>query len=206
MPLRWQEVAVPLAIVLILVILKYVPGTSEFPLARLAGIVSFGYAIFLALRLIQGEDALPIDGWQELRASPVELFGAFGGAAFSALLLVAVVFGNLLPGASFAQMAAAFAASFALACASGLIAFNSLLVRVRWNGKLVEKQDHRGNKVALAWSDVVKVEGRWAGITIETADRRRLSFSPLHSGAGQLATFASIRARRNATQAARAWG
>ncbi len=200
MPLRWQEVALPLAMVLILVLLKHVPGTEGLPLGRLAGIVAFGYAIFLSLRLIQGEEGIVVDGWSELRASPVELFSAFGGAALSGVLLIAVLFGGMLSGTT-AQMAAALALSVVLATVSGTIVFNSLLVKVRWNGKVVEKQDHRGRKIAIAWSDVVKVEGRWRGITIYGADRQALQFSPLHSGAAQLAKYADDKARRNAVPA-----
>lgn len=197
MPLRWQEVALPLAIVFVLVVLKHVPGTEGLPLGRLAGIVAFGYAIFLSLRLIQGEDALQIEGWSELRPSPVELFGAFGGASLSGVLLVGVLFGGVIAGSP-TQMAAAMALSILLAVVSGTIMFKSLLVKVRWNAKLVEKQDHRGRKVAIAWDNVTKVEGRWGGITIFGPGKVRLQFSPLHSGAATLAKYAGEKAKRNA--------
>lgn len=197
----------PLGVVLVLIILKHIPATEHLPLARLAGIVSFGYAIFLSLRLIQGEEAVSVEGWSELRPSPVELFGAFGGAAFSGLLLMAVLTGNALQGATAIQMGAALGLSVALALTSGAIVFTSFLVKIRWNRSFVEKQDHRGRKVAIAWADVIKVQGRWRGITIYTADKQRLSFSPLHSGAAQLAKFAAERAKRNAAPAAQAfWG
>jgi hypothetical protein len=208
LPLRWQEVAVPLAVVLVLIALKYFPATAGLPLSRLAGIVSFGYAIFLALRLIQGEEAVYIDGWSELRPSPLELFGAFGGAAFSGLLLVAVLFGGALGGTP-VQMVAAFCLSALLAVISGAITFQSLLVRVRWNTRVVERRDHKGRKVELNWADVVKVDGRWRGITITTATKQRLSFSPLHSGAAQLAKYARRQAVRNDAAIAKAstvWG
>lgn len=205
MPLRWQEVAVPLCVVLILVLLKYVPAMADLPLARLAGIVSFGYAIFLSLRLIQSEEAVTIDGWSELRASPVEMFGAFGGAVFSAIMLVSVIFIGPSSGASTMQMAAAFLMSLALAGVSGAIIYTSIMVRVRWNRSSVERQDARGRKVSIDWNEVTSVEGRWRGITISTADRRVLSFSPLQSGAAQLAKFASDRARRNTSTAAKAF-
>jgi hypothetical protein len=193
---------VPLAVVFVLIVLKYVPATADLPLARLAGIVCFGYAIFLALRLIQGEEAVTIDGWSELRPSPLELMGALGGAGLSSVLLVGVLFGSVLPGATTVQIVAAFVLSLALAIVSGAIIFSSILVKVRWNQSVVEKQDHRGKKVSLAWADVVKVQGRWSGITIVTADRRQLSFSPMHSGAAQLAKYADKKARRNAVAVA----
>jgi hypothetical protein len=190
-------VAVPLAVVFALVVLKYVPATDHLPLARLAGIVSFAYAIFLALRLIQGEEAIYVDGWSELRPSPLELMGALGGAGLSSVLLAGVLFGSVLPGATPVQIIAAFTLSLALAVVTGGIIFTSLLVKVRWNQSVVEKQDHRGRKIALPWSEVVKVQGRWSGITIFTADKRRISFSPMHSGAAQLAKFAETKIRRN---------
>lgn len=190
----------PLAVVLILVLLKYVPATADLPLGRLAGIVSFGYAIFLALRLIQGEDAVFLEGWSELRPSPVELFGAVGSAGLSAVLLTGVLFGA--PEETTAvQLAVWLSLSAVLAALSGQIIFTSLLVKIRWNQSVVEKRDHRGRKVAIEWSDVTRVQGRWSGITIFAVDKRRLSFSPLHSGAAQLAKFADGRAKRNAIPA-----
>ena len=60
MPLRWQEVAVPLFVIIALLVLKHVPWTESLPLARAAGVVAFSYAAFLALRLIQGEEAVRI--------------------------------------------------------------------------------------------------------------------------------------------------
>jgi hypothetical protein len=198
LPLRWQEVAVPLAVIFVLIVLKYVPATADLPLARLAGILAFGYAMFLALRLIQGEEAVSVDGWSELRPSPLELMGALGGAGLSSVLLVGVLFGSVLPGATPVQIIAAFVLSLALAIVSGAIIFNSILVKVRWNQSVVEKQDHHGKKISLPWAEVVKVQGRWSGVTIFTADRRMLSFSPLHSGAAQLAKYADKKAKRNA--------
>ena len=197
MPLRWQEVAVPLGVVLCLVILKYVPGTADWQLARLAGIVSFGYAAFLALRLIQGEEAIRVDGWSELRASPVEVFGALGGAGASALLMTAVIFNGALAGATPTQVTVAFLAAVVLAAASAIILYTSILVRIRWNQSGVERRGASGVVTAIAWGDVVSVKGKWTGITITTADKRKLSFSPLQSGAGQLAIFAQKRAQRN---------
>jgi hypothetical protein len=196
--LRWQEVAVPLAIVAILVALKYVPALAGLPLARLAGVVSFGYAAFLALRLLQSEEAIFIDGWSELRASPVELFGALAGGSLAVALLVGVLLGGVLQGSP-TQMAAAFVLSVALAAVSVAILFSSVLVRVRWNQSRIERRDHRGRSVVVDWSEVRRVEARWGGVTIVAADKRRIGFSPLHSGAAQLARFAVRHARRNST-------
>lgn len=187
----------PLGVVLCLVVFKYVPGTDDWQLARLAGIVSFGYAAFLALRLIQGEEAVRIDGWSELRASPLEVFGALGSAGASAVLLTAVIFNGALAGATPAQVVVAFCAAVALALASAIILYTSIMVRIRWNQSGVERRGASGVVTAIAWSDVVKVQGRWSGITITAADKRKLSFSPLQSGAGQLALFAQRRAQRN---------
>ena len=54
---------------------------------------------------------------------------------------------------------------------------------------------------------MTKVQGRWRGITITAADKRTMSFSPLQTGAGQLAKFAQKRAQRNAKAPAPvAWG
>jgi hypothetical protein len=198
---------VPLGVVLCLVILKYVPGTDDWQLARLAGIVSFGYAAFLALRLIQGEEAIRVDGWSELRASPVEVFGALGGAGASALLMTAVIFNGALIGATPAQVVVAFLASVALAAASAIILYTSIMVRVRWNQTGVERRDAQGRVLSIAWADVTSVKGKWTGITITAADKRKVSFSPLQSGAGQLAVFAQKRALRNVkTPAPAAWG
>lgn len=196
MPLRWQEVAVPLAIVALIVALKYVPALAGVPLARLAGVVSFGYAAFLALRLLQTEEAVFVDGWSELRASPVEVFGALAGGSLAISLVVGVLFGGVLAGSP-AQMAVAMTLAVLLAAVSILIVFSSVLVRVRWNRGQIERRDHRGRSIVIEWDDVRRIEARWQGITIVAADQRRLAFSPLHSGAAQLARFAVERARRN---------
>lgn len=191
----------PLGVVLCLVLLKHVPGTDAWQLARFAGIVSFGYAAFLALRLIQGEDAVQVNGWSELRASPVEVFGALGAAGAAALLMTSVIFNGALAGATEQQVVVAFLAAVALAAVSGIILYTSIMVRVRWNQQTVERRDAAGRTVAIAWADVVNVKGRWTGITIVSADKRTMSFSPLQSGAAQLAKLASRRARHNARPA-----
>jgi hypothetical protein len=145
-----------------------------------------------------------VDGWSELRASPLEVFGALGGAGASALLMTAVIFNGALVGATPSQVVVAFLASVALAAASAIILYTCIMVRIRWNQSGVERRDARGQVTAIAWADVVKVQGRWGGITITAADRRKVSFSPLQSGAAQLAKFAQKRAQRNAKATAAA--
>src|SRR5690554_743987 len=86
-PLRWQEVAVPLLVIVSLVVLKYLPFTSGLPLARAAGVVAFFYAAFLALRLMQSEEAVSVDGWSELRPSMMEYFACYGAAALAVVLM-----------------------------------------------------------------------------------------------------------------------
>lgn len=206
MALRWQEAAVPLGLVLLLVILKYLPGAEGLPLGRLAGIVSFGYAIFLALRLIQPEDALVVDGWSQLRASPLELFGIFGGSAFATVLMSAVAFNNALDGATSAQIAVAYGLAVVLAATSAVLAHSAFFVRVRWNQSGVERRDGRGRVIAIEWSEVTDVASRMRGVTILTADQRAIRFSPLQSGAAQLATFARRRIRQNKPAAPALWG
>ena len=61
-PLRWQEVALPLFMITLLVALKHIPFTDHLPLARAAGVVAFGYAAFLALRLVQPEEGIMVEG------------------------------------------------------------------------------------------------------------------------------------------------
>ena len=74
MPLRWQEVALPLVTITLLILLKYIPATAELPLSRAAGVVSFAYAAFLALRLLQPEEAIVVEGgWAELRRIAVHV-------------------------------------------------------------------------------------------------------------------------------------
>ena len=86
MPIKWQEVAVALSVVFALVVAKYMPIVSQLPLARVAGIVCFSYAIFLALRLLQADDPVRLGEWTELRPSLMEKFGALALAVFSALI------------------------------------------------------------------------------------------------------------------------
>jgi hypothetical protein len=137
-PLRWQEVAVPLSIIVSLLILKYIPFTAGLPLSRAAGVVAFGYAAFLALRLVQGEEAAQIDGWSELRPSMVEYFACYGAAALAVVLMSAII---LVGGAKHipaAQMIATFAASLLLGAGALGIGLGGLFVRVRWNHTKLE--------------------------------------------------------------------
>ena len=109
----------------------------------------------------------------------------------------AVIFNGALVGATPAQVAVAFLAAVALAAAAAVILYTSIMVRIRWNQTGVERRDAQGKLTAIAWADVIKVQGRWSGIVITAADKRKVSFSPLQSGAAQLAKFAQKRALRN---------
>lgn len=195
MVLRWQEAAFPLALVLILVILKYVPALDGLPLGRLAGIVCFSYAIFLSLRLMQAEEPVSVDGWDELRPSAVEVFGGTAAGVFALMLLVAVAF--LSSGASPMQLAAALLLAIAFAGSALAIAFTSLMVKVRWNRQLIEHRDGFGRLTRIPWAEVAGVKSHWRGITIWTVGEARISFSPYHSGAATLMRDALKTAERN---------
>ncbi|WP_157959805.1 hypothetical protein [Devosia submarina] len=205
MPLRWQEVAVPLFIISVLLVLKHVPLTHELPLARAAGVVAFGYAAFLALRLVQDEEAVNIDGWSELRPSMVEYFACYGAAALSVVLMSAVIFIGGTRHVEPAQMIATFSASILLAAGAWGIGIGGLFTKVRWNNSVLEHRTAFGRETKLAWSDVRSVRPNWRGITIATHDRRRVTFSQFHSGAAQLAIHATNRARRNAETSTKAF-
>ena len=206
MPLRWQEVAVPLALVLGLILLKYVPAAAHLPLGRAAGVVAFAYAGFLALRLIQPEEPVAADGrWSELRASPGEWFGAVGSATFSALLLAAIIVNGSSMHVPYSQMAVGMALSIGFALASVAITYFSILSRTRWDGLSVEHVNGFGRGQKLAWVDVVGIRSTWRGVTILAADRRSVSFSPFHSGAATLIRLARQRIERNQSLAARAF-
>lgn len=202
MSLRWQEAAVPLVIILALIGLKLVPAVAHLPLAQLAGIIAFGYAIFLALRLVQNESALEIDGWSELRSSPVEYFAVFGSALLSALLLGAVIVTGSMREIDGGQAMLAYGLAVALAFGALGVANLSLMVRTRWTHGTIEQMRAGGKRTAIAWRDVMGVKSHWRGVTIYTADRRTISFSPFQSGAAQLTAFAQRKARRNAMVAA----
>lgn len=205
MPLRWQEVAVPLFVIVSLIVLKYIPITSGLPLARAAGVVAFGYAAFLALRLVQGEEALHIDGWSELRPSMVEYFACYGAAALAVVLMSAIIVIGGSKHVEATQMIATFTASLLLGAGAIGIGLGGLFTRVRWNNTLLEHRNAFGRETRLAWSEVKSVRPNWRGITVATHDARKVTFSQFHSGAAQLATHATNRARRNAQTTNRAF-
>lgn len=205
MPLRWQEVAVPLSIIISLLILKYVPLTADLPLSRAAGVVAFGYAAFLALRLLQSEDALLVDGWSELRPSLVEYFACYGAAALAVVLMSAVIVIGSSKHIPATQMIATFLASLLLGAGALGIGLGGLFTRVRWNNKCIEHRSALGRVTSIVWSDVRAVRPNWRGITIATQSAGTITFSQFHAGAAQLATHASNRARRNAEPASKAF-
>lgn len=205
MPLRWQEVAVPLFVIVSLIVLKHVPAFSGLPLARAAGVVAFGYAAFLALRLVQGEEAVSIDGWSELRPSMVEYFACYGAAALAVVLMSAII---LIGGSKHVeptQMVATFIAALLLGGGAFGIGIGGLFTRVRWNNALLEHRSAFGRETKIAWSDVRSVRPNWRGVTIATHDAQRVTFSQFHSGAAQLAIHATNRARRNSETATKAF-
>jgi hypothetical protein len=204
-PLRWQEVALPLVVIVLLIALKYVPFTADLPLSRAAGVVAFGYAAFLALRLVQSEEAVTADGWAELRPSIVEYFACYGAAALSLLLMSAVIFIGGTRHVDATQMAATFIASLLLGAGAACIGLGGLFTRVRWNNSLLEHRNAFGRETKVAWSDVRSVKPNWRGITIATHDAQKVTFSQFHSGSAQLARHATNRARRNAETATKAF-
>ncbi len=195
----------PLAVILVLLLLKHIPATASLPLARAAGVVAFGYAAFLALRLVQGEEAVSVDGWTELRPSMVEYFACYGAAALAVVLMSAVIFVGSTSIVEPTQMLAAFTAATLLGAGAFGIGIGGLFTRVRWNNTLLEHRTAFGKQTSLAWSDVRSVRPNWRGITIATHDARKVTFSQFHSGAAQLAKHATNRARRNAETATRAF-
>ena len=205
MPLRWQEVAVPLFVIIALLVLKHVPWTESLPLARAAGVVAFSYAAFLALRLIQGEEAVQIDGWSELRPSMVEYFACYGAAALSVVLMSAVIFIGGTKHVEPTQMIATFTASLLLGAGAFGIGLCGLFTKVRWNNTILEHRTAFGRETRLAWSDVRSVRPNWRGITIATQGAEKVTFSQFHSGAAQLAIHATNRARRNAETSTKAF-
>ncbi|HEV7346307.1 MAG TPA: hypothetical protein VGN60_11825 [Devosia sp.] len=205
MPLRWQEVAVPLLVIITLIALKYVPFTAGLPLARAAGVVAFGYAAFLALRLVQGEEAVVVDGWSELRPSIVEYFACYGAAALAVVLMSAIIVIGGTKHVEATQMIATFIASVSLGSGAIGIGLNGLFTRIRWNNSLLEHRNAFGRETTIAWSDVRSVRPNWRGITVATQDARRITFSQFHSGAAQLAIHATNRARRNAETSTKAF-
>jgi hypothetical protein len=204
-PLRWQEVAVPLFVIVSLIVLKYIPFTASLPLARAAGVVAFGYAAFLALRLMQGEEGVSVDGWNELRPSMVEYFACYGAAALAVVLMAAIIFIGGSKHVEATQMVATFIASLLLGAGALGIGLGGLFTKVRWNNTLLEHKTAFGRETRLAWSDVRSVRPNWRGITIATHDAQTVTFSQFHSGSAQLAIHATNRARRNAETSTKAF-
>lgn len=203
MPLRWQEVALPLFVITLLIALKYLPMTAHLPLSRAAGVVAFGYAAFLALRLVQPEDGLMVEGgWAELRPSMMEYFACFGSAALAAVLLFAVIFMGHTADAT--QLVATYLAVVLLSAGSVGIGMIGLFTRTRWDNRQVTHRTALGRETALDWADVRAVRPNWRGITI-TGTTGRITFSQFHGGAAQLAKHAATRARRNAETATKAF-
>lgn len=205
MPLRWQEVAVPLFVIVALIVLKYVPATAHLPLSRAAGVVAFGYAAFLALRLVQGEEAVSTDGWSELRPSMVEYFACYGAAALAVVLMSAVIVIGGTRHVDTTQLVATFIASLALGVGAFGIGIWGLFTKVRWNNTLLEYRSAFGRETRIAWSDVRSVQPNWRGISVTTQHRETVTFSQFHSGAAQLAIHATNRARRNSETATKAF-
>jgi hypothetical protein len=204
-PLRWQEVAVPLFVIVALIVLKYVPATAHLPLSRAAGVVAFGYAAFLALRLVQGEEAVSTDGWSELRPSMVEYFACYGAAALAVVLMSAVIVIGGTRHVDTTQLVATFIASLALGVGGFGIGVWGLFTKVRWNNTLLEYRSAFGRETRIAWSDVRSVRFNWRGIGITTQHNETVTFSQFHSGAAQLAIHATNRARRNSETATKAF-
>jgi hypothetical protein len=202
-PLRWQEVALPLFTITVLIVLKYIPATAHLPLSRAAGVVAFGYAAFLALRLVQPEDGIIVEGgWAELRPSLVEYFACFGAAALAAVLLFAViVMGSV---ADTTQLIATYVAVVCLAAGSVGIGMAGLFTSTRWDNRQVRHRTALGRETALDWSDVRAVQPNWRGITI-LGTTGHITFSQFHGGAAQLAKHAATRAKRNAETATKAF-
>ena len=165
----------------------------------------FGYAAFLALRLIQGEEAIQIDGWSELRPSMVEYFACYGAAALAVVLMSAVIVVGGTRHVDFTQMAATFTAAVLLGAGALAIGLCGLFTRVRWNHSVLEHRTALGQEIRIAWSDVRSVRPNWRGITIATSHNQRVTFSQFHSGAAQLAKHATTRARRNSETATKAF-
>lgn len=202
-PLRWQEVALPLMTITMLIILKYIPATAHLPLSRAAGVVAFGYAAFLALRLVQSEDGIMVEGgWAELRPSLVEYFACYGSAALAAILLFAVIV--MGSAADTTQLVATYIAVLFLAAGSVGIGVAGLFTQTRWDNRQVRHRSAAGRETTIDWSDVRAVRPNWRGITI-SGTTGGITFSQFHGGASQLAKHAATRAKRNAETATKAF-
>ena len=193
----------PLVVITLLIVLKYLPMTAHLPLSRAAGVVAFGYAAFLALRLVQPEEGIMVEGgWSELRPSLVEYFACYGSAALAAVLLFAVIF--MGEAADTTQLIATYLAVLLLAAGSIGIGMAGLFTNTRWDNRQVTQRTARGTETTLDWADVRSVNPNWRGITI-TGTSGRITFSQFHGGASQLAKHAATRAMRNAETATKAF-
>ena len=204
MPLRWQEVAVPLIVIVSLIVLKYVPAMAGLPLARAAGVAAFFSAAFLALRLVQSEEGLAVDGWEELRPSMGQYFACYGMGALAAALLAAVIVIGRARHVDAAQLSATFLVAVLLAGLALWVGLHSLAPRLRWNGAGLEHRSAFGRFTRIGWGEVQAVRQGW-GVSIEARNGTRVHFSPLSSGAANLFRHAENRARRNAETATRAF-
>lgn len=203
MPLRWQEVVLPLFTITLLIVLKYIPATAHLPLSRAAGVVAFGYAAFLALRLIQPEEGIIVEGGRaELRPSIVEYFACYGAAALAAVLLFAVIIMGSV--ADTTQLIATYIAVVLLAAGSLGIGLIGLFTSTSWDNRQVRHRSATGREISLQWSDVRAVRPNWRGITI-AGTTGNITFSQFHAGAAQLAKHAATRAMRNAETATKAF-
>jgi hypothetical protein len=202
-PLRWQEVAVPLFVITGLIALKYFALTAHLPLSRAAGVVAFGYAAFLALRLVQPEEGIMVEGgWAELRPSLVEYFACYGSAALASVLLLAVI--AMGSTADTTQLIATYLAVLLLSAGSVGIGVAGLFTNTRWDTRQVKHRTAMGRETTIDWSDVRAVRPNWRGITI-LGTTGRITFSQFHGGAAQLAKHAATRARRNGETATKAF-
>ncbi|MBJ3785363.1 hypothetical protein [Devosia sediminis] len=193
----------PLVTISVLILLKYIPATAHLPLSRAAGVVAFGYAAFLALRLVQPEDAIVVEGgWAELRPSMVEYFACYGAAALAAILLFAVIF--MGSAVDTTQLIATYLAVLLLAGGAIGIGMAGLFTNTAWDHRQVKHRTALGRETTLDWSDVRSVRPNWRGVTI-AGTTGRITFSQFHGGAAQLAKHASNRARRNAETATKAF-
>ena len=193
----------PLFVITLLIALKYLPMTAHLPLSRAAGVVAFGYAAFLALRLVQPEEGMMMDGgWAELRPSLVEYFACYGSAALAAVLLSAVIF--MSSAADTTQLIATYLAVLLLAAGSLGIGMVGLFAKTSWNNRQVKHRSATGRETTMDWSEVRAVRPNWRGITI-TGTTGRITFSQFHGGASQLAKHAATRAQRNSETATKAF-
>ena len=193
----------PLFVITLLIALKYLPMTAHLPLSRAAGVVAFGYAAFLALRLVQPEEGIMIEGgWAELRPSLVEYFACYGSAALAAVLLSAVIFMGSV--ADTTQLVATYLAVLLLSAGSLGIGMVGLFAKTSWNTRQVKHRTAMGRETTMDWSEVRAVRPNWRGITI-TGTSGAITFSQFHGGASQLAKHAATRAQRNSETATKAF-